>query len=89
VAIARDFFIALSKNQLLNASAKKWGFKLGAGKVVAGIDTDGMIQSVKNLNSHGISATVDHLGEFVRYEHEAIEAKENVLITLQAIKQSG
>jgi proline dehydrogenase len=89
VAIARDFFIALSKNRLLNASAKKWGFKLGAGKVVAGIDTDGMIESVKNLNSCGISATVDHLGEFVRYEHEAIEAKEKVLKTLQAIKQSG
>ncbi|WP_226641512.1 proline dehydrogenase family protein [Mesobacillus subterraneus] len=81
--------MALSKNQLLNASAKKWGFKLGAGKVVAGTDTDGMIQSVKNLNSNGISATVDHLGEFVRYEHEAIEAKENVLKTLEAIKQSG
>ncbi|NKE03981.1 proline dehydrogenase [Bacillus selenatarsenatis] len=89
MAIARDFFMALSKNQLLNASAKKWGFKLGAGKVVAGTDTDGMIQSVKNLNSNGISATVDHLGEFVRYEHEAIEAKENVLKTLEAIKQSG
>ena len=81
--------MALSKNQLLNASAKKWGFRLGAGKVVAGIDTDGMIQSVKNLNSLGISATVDHLGEFVYSEHEAIEAKENVLKTLQAIKQSG
>ncbi|WP_226087630.1 proline dehydrogenase family protein [Mesobacillus sp. S13] len=81
--------MALSKNQLLNASAKKWGFKLGAGKVVAGTDTDGMVQSVKNLNSNGISATVDHLGEFVRYEHEAIEAKENVLKTLEAIKQSG
>ncbi len=89
MAIARDFFMALSKNQLLNASAKKWGFKLGAGKVVAGTDTDGMVQSVKNLNSNGISATVDHLGEFVRYEHEAIEAKENVLKTLEAIKQSG
>lgn len=89
MAIARDFFMALSKNQLLNASAKKWGFKLGAGKVVAGKDTDGMIQSVKNLNSNGISATVDHLGEYVTHEHEAIEAKENVLKTLQAIKQSG
>lgn len=89
MAIARDFFMALSKNQLLNASAKKWGFKLGAGKVVAGTDTDGMIQSVKNLNSNGISATVDHLGEFVTHEHEAIEAKENVLKTLEAIKQSG
>ncbi|WP_102262582.1 proline dehydrogenase family protein [Mesobacillus jeotgali] len=89
MAIARDFFMALSKNQLLNASAKKWGFKLGAGKVVAGTDTDGMIQSVKNLNSHGISATVDHLGEFVYSENEAIEAKENVLKTLQAIKHSN
>jgi proline dehydrogenase len=89
VAIARVFFMALSKNQLLNASAKKWGLKLGAGKVVAGIDTNGMIESVKYLNSRGISATVDHLGEFVGDEHEAIEAKENVLKTLHAIEQSG
>ncbi|MBT2682231.1 proline dehydrogenase family protein [Bacillus sp. ISL-37] len=80
--------MALSKNQLLNASAKKWGLKLGAGKVVAGIDIDGMIDSVKNLNSQGISATVDHLGEFVFNKQEAIEAKENILKTLQAIKLS-
>jgi proline dehydrogenase len=50
---SKKFFHGIVKKQLLNASAKKWGYKLGAGKVVARIDTDGMIQSVKNLNSHG------------------------------------
>ena len=87
MAIARDFFMALSKSQLLNASAKKWGLKLGASKVVAGTDVNGMIDSVKKLNALGISATVDHLGEFVFRKSEALEAKEHIFTTLHAIYQ--
>ena len=76
MAIARDFFIALSKNQLLNSSAKKWGLKLGASKVVAGTEINGMIESVKKLNQAGILATIDNLGEFVFSKEEATEATE-------------
>ncbi|WP_412968848.1 proline dehydrogenase family protein [Fredinandcohnia sp. 179-A 10B2 NHS] len=87
--MARDFFIALSKNQLLNAGAKKWGLKLGAAKVVAGTEVNGMIESVKKLNALGIRATIDNLGEFVFSREEATEAKENILETLNAIKEAN
>ena len=65
MGVTRDFFIAMSKNQLLNSGAKKWGLKLGASKMVAGTDIDSMMKSVKELNSMKISATIDNLGEFV------------------------
>lgn len=89
MGVTRDFFIALSKNQLLNSGAKKWGLKLGAGKVVAGTDIDSMMKSVKELNSNGISATIDNLGEFVYSREEAAAAKENILNTIEAIQANG
>src|SRR5690606_3818149 len=78
-----------SKNQLLNTGAKKWGFKLGASKVAAGTDIDSMMKSVKELNANGIGATIDNLGEFVYSKEEALQAKENILATLEAIQQRG
>ncbi len=89
MGLTKDFFIALSKNQVLNNGAKKWGLKLGASKVVAGTDIDSMLKSVKKLNAIGISATIDNLGEFVYSREEALEAKQNILATLEAIQQHG
>lgn len=89
MGVTRDFFIALSKNQLLNNSAKKWGLKMGAGKMVAGTDIDSMMKSVKELNNAGISATIDNLGEFVYSREEASAAAENILNTIEAIQQHG
>ncbi|RNF39087.1 proline dehydrogenase family protein [Planococcus salinus] len=85
MSLTRDFFIALSKNQLLNSGAKKWGLKLGAGKMVAGTDIDSMMKSVKKLNDDGISATIDNLGEFVFSKEEATEAKQHIIETMEAI----
>ena len=89
MGVTRDFFIALSKNQLLNSGAKKWGLKMGAGKMVAGTDIDSVMKSVKELNSAGISATIDNLGEFVYSREEATVAKENILNTIEAIQEHG
>ncbi|WP_394120932.1 proline dehydrogenase family protein [Planococcus donghaensis] len=89
MGVTKSFFIALSKNQPLNSAAKKWGLKLGAGKMVAGTDIKSMMQSVKELNANGISATIDSLGEFVRTKEEATKAKEAILNTLQAIQTNG
>ncbi|ANU26607.1 proline dehydrogenase family protein [Planococcus versutus] len=86
MSITRNFFIALSKNQPLNSAAKKWGLKLGAGKMVAGTDIESMMQTVEQLNADGISATIDSLGEFVHTKEEATKAKEAILQTLQAIQ---
>ena len=50
--LTRDFFISLSNNKILNANAKKWGFRLGAEKFVAGIDIDSVVETVKEINAH-------------------------------------
>lgn len=89
MGVTRDFFIALSKNQMLNSGAKKWGLKLGASKMVAGTDIDSMMKSVKELNSMKISATIDNLGEFVYSREEATAAKEDIINTIEAIQEHG
>jgi len=85
MSLTRDFFIALSQNKLLNKSAKRWGLRLGASKVVAGTDTESAIQTIQKLNDKGISCTLDNLGEFVYEKEEALAAKENIIKTLHAI----
>lgn len=85
--LTRNFFIALSNNKLLNKSAQKWGFRLGAEQFVAGVDVDSVLESVKKLNNEGISATVDHLGEFITEREKTIAAKENILKLLTKIKE--
>ncbi|OIK08800.1 proline dehydrogenase [Bacillus sp. MUM 116] len=84
----RDFFIGLSQNQFLNSAAKKYGLKMGAQSVVAGTNIPEVIKSIKELNAHGISCTVDNLGEFVFKKEEATEAKEQILNVIEAIHEN-
>ncbi|WP_066301392.1 proline dehydrogenase family protein [Bacillus sp. FJAT-29937] len=77
----------LSQNKALNSGAKKWGLKLGAQSVVAGTNIKEMVESVKELNKVGISATIDNLGEFVFEKAEATEAKNQILGVIEAIHE--
>src|SRR5699024_313934 len=63
----------------------KWGFRLGAEQFVAGVDVDSVLASVKNLNEKGISATVDHLGEFITERSKSMSAKKNILELINQI----
>ncbi|MGY0692003.1 proline dehydrogenase family protein [Virgibacillus sp. FSP13] len=81
----KDLFIGMSQNKILNALAQKYGFKLGAQSVVAGTNIKEMIESVKELNAQGISATIDNLGEFVSDKQEALAAKEQIIEVIEAI----
>lgn len=83
----RDFFIYLSKNELLNQNAQRWGLRIGAQRVVAGTNIEEMIQSVKELNSKGISCTIDNLGEFVDKQEKALEAKAQIILVIDAIDE--
>ena len=89
MGFTKDFFIYLSKNKMLNDGAKRWGLKMGAQNVVAGTNIDEMMESVKQLNKDGISATIDNLGEFVYEKHEAIAAKEQIIQVVEAIRQNA
>jgi proline dehydrogenase len=84
----KDFFMGLSQNQFLNSAAKKYGLKMGAQSVVAGTNIEEAIKSIKELNAHGISCTVDNLGEFVFREEEATAAKEQILKVIEAIHEN-
>ncbi|MER2108513.1 MAG: proline dehydrogenase family protein [Solibacillus sp.] len=81
----KDFFIALSENRALNSAAQKYGLKFGAQSVVAGTNIDEVIESIKELNTYGISCTVDNLGEFVYEKSEALAAKEQILAVVESI----
>jgi proline dehydrogenase len=61
---------------------------MGAQSVVAGTNIEEAIKSIKELNAHGISCTVDNLGEFVFREEEATAAKEQILKVIEAIHEN-
>src|SRR5699024_7976137 len=52
---ARNFFINLSENKLVNSAAKRLGFKLDAERVVDGYTIEEMIETIKELNNKAIS----------------------------------
>ena len=87
--LLRDFFIKLSENKTLNGAAQKYGLKMGAQSVVAGTNIEETIESIKELNAHGISCTVDNLGEFVYEREEATAAKNQILKLIDAIEEHG
>ncbi|WP_339228463.1 proline dehydrogenase family protein [Oceanobacillus sp. FSL K6-2867] len=87
--LTREFFIGLSNNKVLNANAKKWGFRLGAEKFVAGIDIVGVVETVRQLNTRGISCTLDNLGEFILDRSEALVAKDEIIQMLETIHEES
>lgn len=87
--LTKNFFYSLSQNKLLNESAKKWGFKFGADKFVAGTDLDSVTRTIKKLNRYGISGTVDNLGEFVSDREEAMRATNNIIRLLNRINEEN
>ncbi|MEC5271743.1 proline dehydrogenase family protein [Caldifermentibacillus hisashii] len=87
--LTKNFFYSLSQNKLLNESAKKWGFKFGADKFVAGTDLNSVTKTIKKLNRHGISGTVDNLGEFVSDRQEAMKATNNIIRLLNRINEEN
>ena len=57
-----------------------------AGKYIAGEELQDAINLVKQLNSKGIFATLDVLGESVKNKEEAIEAKKKCIEVIEAIE---
>lgn len=87
--LMRDTLLYLAKNKAANRAAKKYGLRFGASRFVAGETIDAAIQTIKELNKQGIVATLDHLGEFMYSEEEAIESADYCIRTLDAIHAAG
>ena len=87
--VMRNFFQFLAKSKTINGGAKRYGFKLGAHRFVAGETLDKAVLAVRKLNEEGKLATLDHLGEFVANEKEASLTTKACIHTLKAIAESG
>ncbi|MED4227425.1 proline dehydrogenase [Neobacillus cucumis] len=87
--IMRNMFQSLGKNTSANKLAKKYGLRFGASRFVAGESIKSAIEAVKRLNSEGKVVTLDHLGEFVYTEEEALESAAMCIQTLDAINEAG
>ncbi|NOU89175.1 proline dehydrogenase [Paenibacillus sp. LMG 31460] len=87
--IMKNMFQALGKSRTANRLAKKYGLRFGAARFVAGETIHQSIEAVRGLNQDGRIATLDHLGEFVFSEEEALESAAMCIQTLDAIASSG
>ncbi len=79
------FFLFMARNKWLNKLAKKYGFRYGAGRFVAGVDLDNAVTVIQALNQQGMRVTIDHLGEFVTEEGSAHFATLQCLEVLEAL----
>lgn len=87
--LMKNMFQSLGKSRTANRLAKKYGLRFGAARFVAGETTQQSIEAVRGLNQDGRVATLDHLGEFVFSEEEALESAAMCIQTLDAIASSG
>ena len=86
----RSVFIALSHAGWAQRAITHWGFaRRAALRFVAGETTEAAIEAIRQLNAHGIYATLDHLGENTTSNQAACQAADEVLSMLDAIDRSG
>jgi proline dehydrogenase len=87
--LMRDFFLALAQNEQLRDLTVRFGLvRRMAHRFVAGERLDEAIAAVQKLNTEGVLATLDHLGENVTSETEARDATTEILDLLDAIEVS-
>ncbi len=86
----RSFFISLSKAGWAQRWITSWGFaRRASARFVAGETIPQALDAVRAMNALGINASLDHLGENTSSPQEAREAAGEVVILLDAIRQSG
>ena len=85
--IFKNFFLFLSKNKFLNATAKKIGLKFGAKRFIAGETIEQAVDRIKKLNDEGIIITVDYVGEFVDNEEEASKMADGSIAAIKLIHE--
>ena len=86
----RSTLLWLSRNKTVRTTTTRWGFaRRAARRFVAGETVDDAIAAIRDLNAHGITATLDHLGENVETLDDARRATDDYVQVLDAIGASG
>ncbi len=60
-----------------------------ASRFVSGQTADDAVAAIRNLNRRGINATLDHLGESVTNEAEAVRAADDYVFVLGKVRECG
>ncbi len=85
----RSFLIYLSKAAWARRMVTGWSFAWrAASRFVAGEKLEDAVRVVKELNEHGINASLDQLGEFTDTPDAARQATEGVLKIITALDQA-
>ena len=86
----RSFFIYLSKATWARNVVTNWPFAWKmASRFIAGITLADGIQAIELLNSKGINATLDHLGEHTDSPEKARQAALDIVEAFDAIEAAG
>lgn len=84
----RAFLLYLSKAVWARRIARSWKLTwMVASRFVAGETLEEALKAIKTLNEKGINATLDHLGEHIRIDEEALAATDSILELLDGIEQ--
>jgi proline dehydrogenase len=86
----RTFFVSLSRASWAQRTISSWGVaRRAASRFVAGETIREAIQAVKILNSQGIRASLDHLGENTLDLMGAQQATDEILAVVREIDRAG
>jgi len=86
----RSFFSYLSKAAWARKIVTKWSFAWKmASRFVAGETLADGIKTIKQLNSKGINATLDHLGEHTDSPEQAQKATLDIIQAFDGIEEAG
>jgi proline dehydrogenase len=89
MSVVRSVLIAFSKNKTLQDLIVQVPIsRQMARRFVAGETLEEAIAAVKSLNAQGMLATLDHLGENVASQVEAVAAADEYLIALDALDEA-
>jgi len=88
--VLRSFFLYISKARWARRLVTSWSVsRRVAQRFVAGETLDEAVRVVRDLNAAGLNATLDHLGESVTNEAEAVRATDAYRAIIDRIRESG
>lgn len=89
MSFSRKMVLSIAGNKLVSGFIKKYGMRMGAARFVAGETLKEAIEQVRLLNQDGLVATLDHLGEFVDNERDALASTQACMDVLDGVHESG
>lgn len=84
----RKTLLTVAGNKAVESLSLKYGKKL-AGKFIAGSTLEEALEEIRTLNSKGIMATLDHLGEGITHLDEAALYRDEYVRLVEGIAHSG